>query len=46
MKTTNEPTNGNANATRDILNNNVARLKFLGQAKRLTWNSKRSFRAV
>ena len=38
--------NGNVSSSRDTVNNNVSRLKMLGNSKRISWNAKRSFRSI
>ena len=47
MKVNNEMSvaNGNVNSARETVNNNVSKYKYLGQAKRLSWGLKRSFRS-
>lgn len=38
--------NGNVNSSRDAVNNNVSRLRLLGNSRRISWNAKRSFRSI
>ena len=48
MKINNETTfsNGNVNASREAVNNNISKLSYLGRAKRFAWTAKRSFRSI
>ena len=38
--------NSSINNVRNVVNNNVSKLKYLGKAKRFIWESKRSFRTI
>ena len=49
MKINNETgmtTNGNVSSARETVNNNVSKYSFLGNAKRNSWNGKRSYRSI
>ena len=48
MKVNNETSvsNGNVNASREVVNNNCSRYGILGQAKRFAWSAKRSYRSI
>lgn len=44
--TINKVQNGALNNSRDTVNENISKLSLMGGAKRLGWNSKRSFRSI
>lgn len=49
MKINNEigmTTNGNVNSVRETVNNNISKYSLLGNTKRTSWNSKRSYRSI
>ena len=45
MKINNE-NSGNIASSKEVLNNNISKLRYLGQAKRFAWSAKRSFRSI
>lgn len=48
MTKNNETTipNGNVNASRETVNNNVSRYRYLGRAMRHSLNAKRNYRTI
>ncbi len=47
MKVNNESSisNGNVNSSREVVNTNISRYGMLGNAKRFSWDAKRSYRS-
>ena len=43
---TNTIQNGTLNNSREAVNENISKLSLMSKSKRLSWNSKRSFRSI